>query len=50
MEELLDMIVSDESPSSISDKIKDILYIKSLDKVNALRPKVASNLFNSEEE
>ena len=28
MDELMDMIVSDESPSQISDKIKDILFSK----------------------
>ena len=30
MDELLDMIVSDESPAQISDKLKDILYAKSV--------------------
>lgn len=49
----MDMIVSDESPSQISDKIKDILFSKSAEKIEALRPAVASSLFNdlpSEEE
>lgn len=47
MEELLDMIVSDESPSQISDKIKDILFDKSAEKIDAFRPSVASRLFDS---
>lgn len=53
MDELMDMIVSDESPSQISDKIKDILFSKSAEKIEALRPAVADSLFNdlpSEEE
>lgn len=46
MDELLDMIVSDESPSNISDKIKDLLFTKSAEKIDALRPLVASSLFD----
>lgn len=45
MEELLDMIASDESPSQISDKIKDILFSKSAEKIDEFRPVVASNVF-----
>lgn len=50
MDDLMDMIIADESPANISDKIKDLLYLKSLDKVNALKPEVAATLFNSEKE
>lgn len=46
----MDMIVSDESPSQISDKIKDILFSKASDKVDTLRPVVASSLFNNQTE
>lgn len=49
MEELLDMIAADESPSQISDKIKDILFAKSAEKIENLRPAVASSLFDTEE-
>jgi hypothetical protein len=48
MDELMDMIVSDESPSQISDKIKDILFTKASDRIDSLRPAVASSLFNTE--
>ena len=48
MEELLDMIAADESPSQISDKIKDILFAKSAEKIENLRPAVASSLFGDE--
>jgi hypothetical protein len=50
MEDLMDMIASDESPSQISDKIKDILYQKSSDKINGFRPAVAASLFDNEED
>lgn len=46
----MDMIVADESPSEISDKIKDILFAKASERVDEFRPIVASSLFNSESE
>ena len=45
MDELLDMIVSDESPSQISDKIKDLLFAKSAERVDAFKPNVAGSIF-----
>ena len=33
--DLMDMMASDESPSGISDKIKDILFNKSAEKIDA---------------
>jgi len=50
MDELMDMIVSDESPSSISDKIKELLFAKSSEKIDSFRPYVASDLFGNEAE
>lgn len=50
MEELMDMIIGDESPSNISDKIKDLLYAKSAEKIDEFRPVVADRMFNGEEE
>ncbi len=43
---LMDMIIADESPSNISDTIKDMLYAKSAEKVDAFRPDVAASTFN----
>ena len=43
---LMDMIIADESPSNISDTIKDMLYAKSAEKVDAFRPAVATSTFN----
>jgi len=45
MDDLLDMIAADESPSQISDKIKDLLFTKSAEKIDSFRPAVASSLF-----
>jgi len=49
MDDLLDMIVSDESPSQITDKIKEILFAKSAERVDALRPQVSAGLFDEED-
>ena len=44
----MDLLVSDESPSQISDKIKDVLYSKSADKIQGIKPDVASQLFDKD--
>ena len=49
MEELLDMIATDESPSQISDKIKELIFAKSAERIDAFRPIVASGTFGQDE-
>ena len=44
-QELMDMIIADQSPSEISDKIKDMLFAKSAEKVDSYRPEVAQSTF-----
>ena len=46
MEELMDLLVTDESPSQTSDKIKDILFAKTAEKIDAIRPQVAASVFD----
>ena len=46
MEELMDLLVTDDSPSQTSDKIKDMLFAKTAEKINAIRPNVAASLFD----
>ena len=50
MEELVDLIATDASASDVSDKIKDALMAKAAARVDALRPEVASNVFDAEGE
>jgi len=50
MDDLLDMIIADESPSQISDAIKDILYAKSAERVDAFRPLVSNSIFSGEDQ
>ena len=49
MDDLLDMITTDESPSQISDKIKEVLFAKSAERIDAYRPSVASQLLSDED-
>jgi hypothetical protein len=49
MDDLLDMIVGDESPSQVSDKIKELLFAKSAEKIDSFRPAVATSMFGEEE-
>ena len=44
----MDMMVDDASAASISDKIKEILYTKSAEMIDAARPLVGAELFGDE--
>ena len=46
MEELVDLIATDASASDVSDKIKDALMAKAAARIDALKPNVASTLFD----
>ena len=49
MDELLDMIATDESPSQISDKIKDLLFAKSAERVDSFKDYVGNSMFGGDE-
>ena len=48
MEDLVDLIATDASASDISDKIKEKLYAKAAEYVDAARPVVGADLFGDE--
>ena len=48
MEDLVDLIATDASASDISDKIKERLYTKSAEYIDAARQTVGSSLFGDE--
>ena len=50
MEELVDMIAGDSAPSDISDKIKEILFAKSSEKIDSVRPVISASMFDLEDE
>jgi CRISPR/Cas system-associated endonuclease Cas1 len=47
MEEVIDLIATDASPSDISDKIKEVLFAKSSEKIENVRPNIANSMFNT---
>ena len=49
MDDLMDMILQDESPTNISDKIKDMLFAKSAGKIDALKPSIGNGVFDEVE-
>lgn len=50
MEDVVNLITLDASPSEISDSIKNALYSKAAQKIDELRPMAASTLFGEDGE
>jgi hypothetical protein len=52
MEDIVDLIATDSTPSDISGRIKEVLFAKASERVDALRPVAAASMFgeNSPEE
>ena len=50
MDDLIDLIAADESPSQVSDKIKELLFAKSSEKIDQIRPSVSNQMFADPEE
>jgi len=48
MDELMDLLVTDGSSSQISDRIKDILFAKSAENIETIRPNVAASIFDGD--
>ena len=48
MEDLVDLIATDASASDVSDKIKERLYDKAAEYVDAAKPNVAASLFGGD--
>ena len=43
--DLIDMIAKDDSASDVHDKIKDLLYAKSAENIDGIKPTVTGSLF-----
>ena len=50
MDELMNLMIADESPSEISDSIKTALFAKAGARVDALKPSVANAMLGYEVE
>ena len=50
MEDLIDLMVTkDASASDVSDKIKDVLFNKSAERIDTFKPEVATAMFDTSE-
>lgn len=48
MEDLIDFIATDQSAAKISDRIKEVLYAKAAERIDAIRPEIATAMFDRE--
>ena len=49
MEDLVDLIATDASANDVSDRIKDMLYAKSAERLEYAKPVVADSMFSDAE-
>jgi len=50
MDNIIDLIATDASPSEVSDAIKGVLYAKAAERIDAARPIVAADMFGESEQ
>ena len=50
LEKLMDLLATDGTASDVSDEIKNILFTRSAEKIDAMRPQVSSNMFDQQAE
>lgn len=50
MENVIDMIANDASPSEISDGIKAMLMQKAMERIETIRPSIVNQMFDLETE
>ena len=49
MDDIIDLIATDSSASSVTDRIKDALFAKAAERIEASKPIVAGAVFGNEE-
>lgn len=50
MEEIVNLIATDSSASKISDSIKNAIFAKAAERIDALKPVVAGSMFDQGEQ
>lgn len=48
--EFIDMVMSDASPNDLADGIKQMLYTKSMEKIDGVRPYLGAQMFDPTEQ
>ena len=49
MEDIIDLIAADSAASEVTDKLKDILFTKSAERIEAHRPNISASMFDEPE-
>ena len=49
MEDIIDLIATDSAASEVTDRLKDALFAKSAERIEAQRPKISSSMFDEPE-
>lgn len=47
MEEIIDLIAVESSPTDITSKIKEVLFSKASERIDSLRPEVSKLMFDN---
>ena len=47
MEEIVNLIATDSSATDISDRLKDVLFAKAAEKIDAQKASVATSMFDT---
>jgi len=49
MEEIIDLIATDSAASEVTDKLKDVLFAKSAERIESQRPNISASMFDEPE-
>jgi len=49
MEDIIDLIATDSAASEVTDKLKDVLFAKSAERIESQRPNISSSMFDEPE-
>ena len=49
MEDIIDLIATDSAASEVTDKLKDVLFTKSAERIEAQRPNISTSMFDEPE-
>ena len=49
MEDIIDLIATDSAASEVTDKLKDLLFTKSAERIEAQRPNISGSMFDEPE-
>lgn len=50
LDKLMDILATDGTASDVSDEIKNILFTKGAEKIDAMRPEVSTSMFSHQRE